>query len=93
MTALGWKDEALCRYDPGGHWDGRLLPSMFTMCMRCPVRDECLREALGHEQRADCGVWGGTDAEQRQLIRKGADPRKVWQATAKEMGLSRWQLV
>ena len=82
---LGWKDEALCRAEPGGHWDGELLPSMFAMCMRCPVKDECLMEALDHEERSDAGVWGGTDVEQRRQIRKGADPYLIWEHTAKTM--------
>ena len=85
---LGWKDDAACRHDPGGHWDGELLPSMFVMCMGCPVRDECLMEALHHEDRSDAGVWGGTDPEQRRLIRKGADPYRIWAETAQEMGVA-----
>jgi len=84
---LGWKDKALCLRDPGGHWDGDLLPSMFEMCMDCPVKAECLVEALDHETRSDCGVWGGTSAEQRQRIRKGADPYLVWSETARELEL------
>lgn len=85
---LGWKDEAACRQDPGGHWDGGLLRSMFVMCMGCPVRDECLMEALHHEDRSDAGVWGGTDVEQRRLIRKGADPYQIWSETAQELGVA-----
>ena len=81
MMSLGWRDEALCREDPGGHWDGELLPSMFRMCMDCPVRLQCLGEALGHEERSDCGVWGGTNPDQRRRIRRGADPVKVWAAS------------
>jgi hypothetical protein len=85
---LGWKDQALCRQDPGGHWDGDLLPSMFEMCMSCPVKMECLVEALDHEERSDAGVWGGTSPEQRRAIRKGADPYVVWHQTAGEMKVS-----
>ena len=81
MIDLGWRGEAACREDPGGHWDGDLLPSMFEMCMGCPVRPECLLEALGHEERSDCGVWGGTTVEGRRRIRRGADPDRVWAAT------------
>jgi WhiB family redox-sensing transcriptional regulator len=82
---LGWKDQALCRADPGGHWDGDLLPSMFEMCMSCPVKMECLVEALDHEERSDAGVWGGTSPEQRRAIRKGADPYVVWRETYADM--------
>jgi WhiB family redox-sensing transcriptional regulator len=82
---LGWKDQALCRQDPGGHWDGDLLPSMFQMCMSCPVKMECLVEALDHEERSDAGVWGGTSPEQRRAIRKGYDPYEVWRETRLDM--------
>lgn len=78
MKGVGWKARASCQDDPGGHWDGSLLPSMFVRCMGCPVRDQCLMEALHHEERSDCGVWGGTTPEQRKQIRRGADPAKVW---------------
>ena len=82
--SLGWRDRALCRRDPGGHWDGDVLPSMFALCMACTVRDDCLMEALGHEERSDCGVWGGTNAEERRLIRRGADPYVIWRTTEQE---------
>jgi WhiB family redox-sensing transcriptional regulator len=91
MMSLGWRDAAHCRRDPGGHWDGDLLPSMFVMCMACPVRDDCLLEALDHEERSDCGVWGGTTADDRRRIRRGADPQKVWRAS--ERGFSQGRLV
>lgn len=80
MMLTGWRSEALCREDPGAHWDGDLLPSMFEMCMGCPVRAQCLAEALGHEERSDCGVWAGTTPEERRKIRRGADPERVWAA-------------
>jgi len=89
MRSLGWKDDAACRADPGGHWDGDLLPSMFEMCMGCPVRAECLMEALDHEERSDCGVWGGTNAEGRRRIRKGEDPQVVWDETRRAMAQQR----
>jgi hypothetical protein len=82
MMRLGWKDKALCRSDPGAHWDGELLPSMFEMCMSCSVRDECLMEGLDHEERSDAGVWGGTGPEERRRIRKGEDPYVVWREVA-----------
>ena len=90
MRTLGWKDQAACRQDPGAHWDGELLPSMFALCMGCPVRGNCLLEALDHDDRADCGVWGGTTAEQRRLIRKGADPQAMWDES--ERGLAQQRL-
>ena len=41
-------------------------------CQGCPVRFECLAEAL--DNRIEWGVWGGmTERERRQLLRKRSD--------------------
>ena len=39
------------------------------ICTPCPVRDECLAEAL--DNRIGIGVWGGlTERERRALLRR-----------------------
>src|SRR5262245_8354827 len=39
------------------------------LCMGCPVRTECLAEAL--DNRIEWGVWGGlTERERRALLRR-----------------------
>jgi WhiB family redox-sensing transcriptional regulator len=86
---LGWRQQAACRFDPGGHWDGDLLPSMFEICMGCPVRSDCLMEALHHEERSDCGVWGGTGPDERRRIRRGGDPEKVWAEVRRSLAQER----
>ena len=40
-----------------------------SVCAVCPVRRECLREAILNDERY--GIWGGTTAEQRARLRKG----------------------
>jgi hypothetical protein len=76
---MRWKKDAACVTDPGGHWDGDILPSMFEMCMSCPVRGFCLMEALGRDSKDDVGVWGGTSVEQRHRIRRGVlSPDRAW---------------
>ncbi len=43
-----------------------------AVCGGCPVRTECLAEAL--DNRIEWGVWGGmTERERRQLLRQRSD--------------------
>lgn len=49
-----------------------------SICMGCPVRAQCLAEAL--DNRIEWGVWGGmTERERRQLLRQRPDV-KSWSA-------------
>ncbi len=49
-----------------------------SVCMGCPVRAQCLAEAL--DNRIEWGVWGGmTERERRQLLRQRPDV-KSWSA-------------
>ncbi|TWP51454.1 WhiB family transcriptional regulator [Lentzea tibetensis] len=42
------------------------------VCLGCPVRTECLAEAL--DNRIEFGVWGGmTERERRALLRRRPD--------------------
>ena len=43
-----------------------------SVCVGCPVRSECLAEAL--DNRIEWGVWGCmTERERRQLLRQRTD--------------------
>lgn len=45
-----------------------------AICMGCPVRTECLADAL--DNRVEFGVWGGmTERERRALLRRRPDVR------------------
>jgi WhiB family redox-sensing transcriptional regulator len=45
-----------------------------AICMGCPVRMDCLADAL--DSRAEFGVWGGmTERERRTLLRRRPDIR------------------
>jgi WhiB family redox-sensing transcriptional regulator len=76
MTILhdqDWTTRAKCR----GMEDG-LFPEAADqkrarqICAGCPVRFECLAEAL--DNRIEWGVWGGmTERERRLLLRQRSD--------------------
>ncbi len=43
-----------------------------AVCLACPVRTECLADAL--DNRVEFGVWGGmTERERRALLRRRPD--------------------
>ncbi|GAA1391894.1 WhiB family transcriptional regulator [Luteococcus peritonei] len=55
-----------------------------AVCMGCPVRSQCLAEAL--DSRIEWGVWGGlTERERRQLLRQRPEV-KSWAAVLAESG-------
>ena len=39
-----------------------------AVCVRCPVRDDCLEWSLVTAQ--DAGVWGGLDEDERRELRR-----------------------
>ncbi|SFB61090.1 WhiB family transcriptional regulator, redox-sensing transcriptional regulator [Amycolatopsis marina] len=66
-----WRISASCRdTDPDGLFvRGAEQNRAKLVCMGCPVRTECLAEAL--DNRIDFGVWGGmTERERRALLRR-----------------------
>jgi len=66
-----WRARAICRDldpeiffpvgDPGNPFDARNAPAL-AACARCPVRAQCLTDALA---RIEFGIAGGMTAEQR----------------------------
>lgn len=67
-----WRHEAACiGMDPDIFFPAEGLPDRRarTVCASCAVREECLAYAL--TLRMDSGVWGGTSATQRRLLRRG----------------------
>lgn len=76
MTALrqeDWALQAKCR----GMEDALFVEASEqkrarSVCAGCPVRSECLAEAL--DNRIEWGVWGGmTERERRLLLRQHPD--------------------
>jgi WhiB family redox-sensing transcriptional regulator len=66
-----WTIAAACRgMDPDELFvQGAAQNRAKTVCAACPVRTECLADAL--DNRVEFGVWGGmTERERRALLRK-----------------------
>lgn len=69
-----WRCRAACRDgDPDRLFvRGAAQREAKLVCFGCPVRTECLAEALDH--RIEFGVWGGmTERERRALLRARPD--------------------
>jgi WhiB family redox-sensing transcriptional regulator len=66
-----WMSEAACR---GTEPDELFVPGAAqnrakAVCFGCPVRTECLADAL--DNRTEFGIWGGmTERERRALLRR-----------------------
>lgn len=68
-----WKKDALCRsegvgvdafYPESGTHGGNHLAAPRRICLRCPVRYECLEYGINEPY----GVWGGHSPSQRRRI-------------------------
>jgi WhiB family redox-sensing transcriptional regulator len=80
-----WRGMAAClAYDPelfypvAGAMDTPAARRAVQICTGCPVRRECLAEALARRERH--GIWGGTSPEQRSAMLRSA--RQLARATA-----------
>jgi len=66
-----WTSRAACRNDaPDSLFvQGAAQNRAKSVCLGCPVRTECLADAL--DNRVEFGVWGGmTERERRALVRR-----------------------
>jgi WhiB family redox-sensing transcriptional regulator len=80
LEQVDWRLNALCRdTDPDGLFvRGAEQRKAKLQCTGCPVRTECLAEAL--DKRIDFGVWGGmTERERRALLRRRSDVESWWE--------------
>jgi WhiB family redox-sensing transcriptional regulator len=69
-----WRINAACRGDDPDELfvRGAEQRKAKLVCVACPVRTECLAEAL--DNRIEFGVWGGmTERERRALLRRRPD--------------------
>lgn len=73
-TSQSWTAQSACRNaDPDELFvSGAAQNRAKAVCMGCPVRTECLSDAL--DNRVEFGVWGGmTERERRALLRRRPD--------------------
>lgn len=71
MWITDWTVKAVCREtDPDALFvQGAAQNRAKLICRGCPVRTECLADAL--DNRIEFGVWGGmTERERRALLRR-----------------------
>lgn len=85
-TTQPWFMKGLCRdRDPDELFvEGqRAQKQARTLCFECPVRIECLAEAL--DERINFGVWGGmTESERRALLRRYPEVES-WQSILQQI--------
>ena len=69
LTKATWADDALCKgVSDGRFFDPDRTDECLKMCFNCPVRLECLNDALLY---GDEGFRGGTtDADRSSIIRR-----------------------
>ena len=82
-----WAAQALCASAPPDQLfvQGAAQRQVRNICFGCPVRIECLADAL--DSRASYGVWGGlTERERRAILRHypHADNWLEWLRTSDE---------
>ncbi|MGH3385586.1 MAG: WhiB family transcriptional regulator [Nocardioidaceae bacterium] len=71
MNSQDWASAAACKAQAPDELfvKGAAQNRAKQLCQGCPVRTECLAEAL--DNRIEWGVWGGlTERERRALLRR-----------------------
>lgn len=69
-----WRDRAVCAQSDPEMWfpqKGGSTRSSKTVCLSCPVRQECLDYALINDERF--GVWGGFSERERRKLQRGEE--------------------
>ena len=66
-----WHDDAICNQMDPTIWfpkQKKFTADAKVICLRCPVKDQCLAEALVNNERF--GVWGGLNEPERRALRE-----------------------
>ncbi|MGH3629153.1 MAG: WhiB family transcriptional regulator [Sciscionella sp.] len=77
-NGVDWRVNAQCRdADPDELFvRGAEQRRAKIVCMGCPVRTECLAEAL--DNRISFGVWGGMTERERRALLRGRPGVRSW---------------
>jgi len=70
-ASAAWQDKALCAEVGGDLWfpeKGESTREAKAVCRACPVRAECLADAVERGERF--GIWGGVSERQRVRMRR-----------------------
>jgi WhiB family transcriptional regulator, redox-sensing transcriptional regulator len=73
LLDTGWHERARCKgADPELFFTkaGQHADDAKALCRTCPVRPECLEEALALSSTRDFGIRGGLSQKERHAIRK-----------------------
>lgn len=71
LETPSWQDDALCaQTDPEAFFPekGGSPRNARLVCSRCPVREQCLEDALARDERF--GIWGGKSERERRAIKR-----------------------
>jgi hypothetical protein len=69
---MTWREQAACfGHDPAWWltWEPATAAKAVAICDGCPVKTQCLEEAMGQSRHEDAGIWGGLTAEERERER------------------------
>jgi len=76
-----WVERAACGGSSDPRWiDGAYHFDLVDVCGGCPVRSDCLLDALRGPVDLDAGIRGGLTPEQRTRVRRGrVEPWTIWE--------------
>jgi hypothetical protein len=83
LQARAWTEQAACAKPPHDELNWLIesgtgiehpgsVTKMFEVCRECPVRRECLTDALSEDAFTVVGVWGGTTRTERSRAQNAA---------------------
>lgn len=91
LGAEEWQERALCaQTDPEAFYpeQGQSAGDAKRVCSLCPVRTECLKYAVEHDE--GYGIWGGLSEKERREFRDRG-PQPVWLREAAERRRAPWR--